>query len=86
MKLIHRKAKAGEINRIPEGVEAKPRRAPGAKGIDLAALLASSLKQGQRSANRTSHDDEEPLSRRLAKTRGGTRRKSGRGEHHKKSA
>ena len=85
MKLIHRKAKAGEINRIPKGVEAKPHRASGTKVIDLAALLASSLKQGQKSANRTSHD-EEPPSRRLAKARGGTHRKSARGEHHKKSA
>jgi DNA end-binding protein Ku len=81
LKLIQRKAKAGEVNRIPEDAEAKPHR-PSTKVIDLAALLASSLKQGKASANRTSPDEERP--RRLAKTRGG-RRKASR-EHHKKSA
>jgi DNA end-binding protein Ku len=70
MKLIHRKAKAGEINRIPEDAETKPHRPSGAKVIDLAALLAQSL-------------SEEP--KKLAKARG-ARKRSARAESHKKSA
>jgi DNA end-binding protein Ku len=85
MKLIHKKARAGEVNRIPEGAEAKSRRAPTAKVIDLAALLASSLKKGRASANRTSHDDDDERPRRLARAHAPARRKSAR-EHHKKSA
>jgi DNA end-binding protein Ku len=85
MKLIHKKARAGEVNRIPEGAEGKPRRPSGAKIIDLAGLLASSLRQGGRaSANRASNDDDRP--RRLAKTKGSARRRGARGDHHKKSA
>ena len=84
LKLINKKARAGEINRIPEVDETKSHRPHSAKVIDLAGLLASSLKQGRGSANRTqANDDERP--RRLAKSRA-ARKKTARGEHHKKSA
>jgi DNA end-binding protein Ku len=43
LKLIRRKARAGEINRIPETEPKKRRREAGAKVIDLAALLAKSV-------------------------------------------
>jgi DNA end-binding protein Ku len=82
MKLIRKKAKAGEINRVPKGVETKVHRPAGGQVIDLAGLLASSLKGG-RAANRTSeHSDDGP---KLAKTKG-SRRKSSRANGHKKSA
>jgi DNA end-binding protein Ku len=84
LKLINKKAKAGEINRIPEVAETKPHRPHTAQIIDLAGLLASSLKQGRGSANRTQGDDDE-RPRRLSKTRS-ARKKAARGEHHKKSA
>jgi DNA end-binding protein Ku len=84
MKLIHKKARAGEVNRIPEVTEAKPHRASSTRIIDLAGLLASSLKKGRASANRQSDDDDRP--RRLATTKGHARRKASRSDHHKKSA
>ena len=84
LKLINKKAKAGEVNRIPEVAETKSHRPHTAKIIDLAGLLASSLKEGRGSAIRNQANDERP--KRLAKTRSGARKKSARGEHHKKSA
>jgi DNA end-binding protein Ku len=84
LKLINKKARAGEINRIPEVAEAKSHRPHTAKIIDLAGLLASSLKEGRGSANRNHADDARP--KRLVKTRSGARKKTARGEHHKKSA
>jgi DNA end-binding protein Ku len=45
MKLIHKKVKAGEINRVPEDVEPKSRPQP-TNIIDLAALLSQSLSKG----------------------------------------
>jgi DNA end-binding protein Ku len=50
MKLIHRKAKAGEVNTVPEKVAKKRRTEGGAKVIDLAALLAQSVEGGKRAA------------------------------------
>lgn len=52
LKLIAKKAKAGEINQVPEGVETKRRKVEGAKIIDLASLLAKSL-GGSKSAGAT---------------------------------
>jgi DNA end-binding protein Ku len=83
MKLIRKKAKAGEINRVPKGVETKARRPEHAKVIDLAELLASSLKGGHAAANRTSERSED--GHRLAKTKG-SRHRSSRTNGHKKSA
>lgn len=48
MKLIAKKAKAGEVNRVPEGVETKKQRVEGTNVIDLAALLARSLGGGKK--------------------------------------
>jgi DNA end-binding protein Ku len=54
MRLIQRKAKAGELNRIPDAAKKRPK-APAAPGpVDLSELLARSLagaKQGPRAAN-----------------------------------
>ena len=83
MKLIRKKAKAGEINRVPKGVETKARRPDSAKVIDLAELLASSLKGGRAAANRTSERSED--GHRLAKTKG-SRHRSSRANGQKKSA
>jgi DNA end-binding protein Ku len=85
MKLIHKKAKAGDVNRVPEGVETKARRPAGTSVIDLAALLASSLKGGRASANHTGEESAEKPVRRLAKAHA-SRRRPARAEHHKKSA
>lgn len=46
MKLVRRRVKAGEVNSVVEPGEKKPRRAAGAKVIDLAALLAESVQGG----------------------------------------
>jgi len=81
MKLIRKKAKAGDVNHVPEGVETKAHRPEGAKVIDLAELLASSLKGGRAAANRTNSEGGD----RLAKTKG-SRRRSARASGHKKSA
>jgi DNA end-binding protein Ku len=43
MRLIQRKAKAGELNRVPEASKRKSKPAPAAKVIDLADLLAKSV-------------------------------------------
>jgi DNA end-binding protein Ku len=45
MKLIHKKVKAGELNRVPEDVEPPSRPQP-TNIIDLAALLKQSLSKG----------------------------------------
>ena len=84
LKLINKKAKAGEINRIPEVAETKSHRPHTREDHRSRGALASSLKQGPRSANRTQRDDDE-RPRRLAKTRS-AHKKTARGEHHKKSA
>jgi DNA end-binding protein Ku len=83
MKLIRKKAKAGEINRVPKGVATKAHRPERATVIDLAELLASSLKGGRAAANRTSERSEH--GHRLAKTKG-SRQRSSRANGHKKSA
>lgn len=46
MKLIHRKVKAGEVNRVPDESEAKPHRPRPTNIIDLADLLSQSLSKG----------------------------------------
>jgi DNA end-binding protein Ku len=48
MKLIAKKAKAGEVNHVPDGVETKKQRVEGTNVIDLAALLAKSLGSGKK--------------------------------------
>ncbi|HEY3500964.1 MAG TPA: Ku protein [Polyangiaceae bacterium] len=85
MKLIQRKVKAGELNRIPEDGEAKPRPKAPPKVIDLASLLASSL-SGGKAANRSNGGSETRAPKKLAKTKGGSRRKTSRGDGHRKSA
>ena len=50
MKLIHKKVKAGEVNRIPEETEAKPHRPRPTNVIDLVDLLSQSLSKGPRKA------------------------------------
>jgi DNA end-binding protein Ku len=82
MKLIHKKAKAGDVNRVPEVGEAKPHRPAATNVIDLAALLASSLK-GDRSGRSTA---ERRSGHAPAKARHSARRRASRTEHHKKSA
>jgi DNA end-binding protein Ku len=47
MKLIQRKARAGEVNTVPEKAEKKRASQPGAKVIDLSALLRESV-EGKR--------------------------------------
>jgi DNA end-binding protein Ku len=54
MKLIQRKARAGEVNTVPEHPQKKRRREVGAKVIDLAALLAQSV-EGKRSNSHKSN-------------------------------
>lgn len=46
MRLIEKKVKAGDVNRVPEASETKSERKPAAKVIDLSSLLAKSLKGG----------------------------------------
>jgi DNA end-binding protein Ku len=48
MKLIRKKAKAGEVNTVPERAAKKRRSEGGAKVIDLAALLAESVQGSHR--------------------------------------
>ena len=85
MKLIQRKAKAGEINRVPEGAETKPRRQAPPKVIDLASLLASSI-SGGKAANRENAASTAKTPKKVAKTKAGSRRKSRAEAHHRKSA
>ena len=84
MKLIHKKAKAGDVNRVPEVTEAKPHRAAPTNVIDLAALLASSLKGGRGGGASASEGRREKHG--PAKSRPHARRRSARTEHHRKSA
>lgn len=76
MKLIQRKVKAGEINRVPEGPEARPRRPAGAKVIDLASLLANSLAAGKSSSRRSEKSGESKTPKKLAKTKPAPRKRS----------
>lgn len=84
LKLIQRKAKAGEVNSLPERPKKKRRRETGAQVIDLAALLAQSVggkragahKGGAHRANGHEHD---PKSK-------STARKRSRPDAHRKSA
>jgi len=85
LKLIHKKAKAGDINHVPEGVPTKPRRAAGAEVIDLAALLANSLGT-KKAANRTGERSNGKPVRGLSKAKGGSHKRTARAERHKKSA
>jgi DNA end-binding protein Ku len=71
MKLIRRRAKAGETNSVVESTEKKPRRTEGAKVIDLAALLAESVSGAKH-----------PRS----KAKSAPRKKAARHEGHRKSA
>jgi DNA end-binding protein Ku len=75
-KLIAKKVKAGDVNRVPDGVETKRQRVEGTNVIDLAAMLAKSLGGGKKS-----RDDKE----RAAPKRGPVKSKA-RGGGHKKSA
>jgi DNA end-binding protein Ku len=78
MKLIRKKEKAGEVNRVREETEKKPRRPAGAKVIDLASLLASSLKEGRSSPpSRSPRKKSAPAAQ---------PRKTARSNHHRKSA
>jgi DNA end-binding protein Ku len=47
-KLIAKKVKAGDVNRVPEGIETKRQRTEGTNVIDLAAMLAKSLGSGKK--------------------------------------
>ena len=51
MKLIQKKAKAGDVNTVPEKAPKKRRAETGAKIIDLAALLAQSVEGGKRTGS-----------------------------------
>jgi DNA end-binding protein Ku len=57
MKLIQRKVKAGELNRVPEAGESKAKPAPAPKQVDLAELLAQSVASAKspRAANDHRH-------------------------------
>lgn len=70
MKLIQRKARAGELNTVPEATSKKRRPEAGGQIIDLAALLAQSVGSKKPSGGRA---------------KGGPRKRS-RGETHRKSA
>jgi DNA end-binding protein Ku len=59
MKLIHKKVKAGEINRIPEEVEPKSRPQP-TNIIDLAALLKQSLVKGPKKSSKARNPRGKP--------------------------
>ncbi len=52
-RLIQRKVKAGEVNQVPEGKEAREPK-PAANVIDLSSLLANSLSGGKSSSKKTS--------------------------------
>jgi DNA end-binding protein Ku len=71
MKLIRRRAKAGETNSVVESTEKKPRRTEGAKVIDLAALLAESVSGSKHPRT---------------KSKSAPRKKAARHEAHRKSA
>jgi DNA end-binding protein Ku len=59
MTLIHKKAKAGEINRVPEEVEVKPR--PSTTNVlDLAALLKKSLEEGSKKGTKSRTSGKRP--------------------------
>lgn len=66
MRLIQRKVKAGELNRVPEAAKkkAKPPSTPG--NVDLSDLLARSLsgtKRGPRAANQNHHTTKKRAAR-----------------------
>jgi DNA end-binding protein Ku len=75
MKLIQKKAKAGELNRVSETPEEKPPRPSTAKIIDLAALLANSLSRGK-APRRAAKASQEKPARKLGKAKPAARRKA----------
>jgi DNA end-binding protein Ku len=54
MRLIQRKAKAGQLNRVPETAKRKSKPAPAAKVIDLAELLAKSVAGSKKAPHKKS--------------------------------
>jgi DNA end-binding protein Ku len=84
MKLIERKAKAGEINTVSEVEEKAPRRKTSGKVIDLAALLAESLAKG--STQRSVRPGTTTRARTRTDAEGKHRPAARRSEGHRKSA
>jgi DNA end-binding protein Ku len=80
MRLIQRKAKAGELNSIPEAAKQKPKAAPAQNVVDLAELLAQSLsaKKGSRTA---ANENEHPP--RKARSRKASNKTASNGQHRK---
>lgn len=79
MRLIQRKVKAGELNSIPEATKRKAAAPAASNVVDLAELLAQSLKpkRGDRPANQNHHRPRKAVKAR--KSRAET-------SHHRKSA
>jgi DNA end-binding protein Ku len=68
LKLIQRKAKAGELNSIPEATRRRQRPASSTAGIDLAALLAQSVAGASKPVRSAANENHKPA-RKVASTR-----------------
>ncbi len=79
MKLIQRKVKAGELNKVPEVGERKQKPAPAPKQIDLAELLAQSVASAK--SPRAANDH-----RTARKAKAGARKTAANPDRHRKSA
>ena len=83
LRLIQRKVKAGELNTIPEAGRRKPKAPAAPAAMDLAELLAQSVrgaKRGVRAANENHRPARKPRSPKVRSAR------THEGAHHRKSA
>ena len=81
LRLIQRKVKAGELNRIPEATKKKTKAPTTPGNVDLAELLARSL-SGAKHGARAATENHRPSK----KTRAGAAKKHHAETHHRKSA
>jgi hypothetical protein len=82
LRLIQRKAKAGELNRIPEATKKKAKAPATPASVDLSELLARSL-AGAKQSPRAANENHRP-SKKARTTK--TTKKPHTETHHRKSA
>ena len=82
MRLVEKKVKAGDVNRVPEAGEKRPERKRSSNVIDLSSLLAKSLKGGSPAPKTTKKAPRRATGSAKAKRSGSSARHTG----HRRSA
>jgi DNA end-binding protein Ku len=85
MRLIQRKVKAGEVNKIPEAGKRKARAPSPPASIDLADLLAQSL-AGRKKAPHAANENHRPSAKAGSRKTSAPKKTPAPAHHHRKSA